>query len=129
MDREQHNTMAGHPWIVYCASELVRVDERPHALRRARFYGADFPYQASLSRRTRQPKYLRWADFIRGFESCLFGRKVDSRDEFRSLLAAAQGVGPVREAVHATDHFFLNLELKRGLRVRSGRVQRTAPGQ
>src|SRR5258707_10238327 len=36
LDREQHNTMAGHPWIVYCASELVRLDERPHALRRAR---------------------------------------------------------------------------------------------
>jgi hypothetical protein len=110
--------MAEYPWIVYCASEIVRVDQEKEALRRARFYGGDFPYQPSLYGRTRKPKYLRWTDFIRGFEACLFGRRVKSKEEFRELLAAAQGVGPVREASDATDYFFLELDLKRGLRVR-----------
>jgi hypothetical protein len=119
--REQHDTMAEYPWIVYCASEITRVDQEEQALRLARFYGGDFPYQARLYRRTRKPKYLRWTDFIRGFETCLFGRRVKSKEEFRELLAAARGAGAVREAGDATDYLFLNLDLNRGLRVRRER--------
>jgi hypothetical protein len=117
--KEQHDTLARHPWILYCASELVRVDQRKEALRHARFYGGDFPYQAWVHPHSRQPKYLRWREFIRGFEACLIGRRVESKGEFRSLLATANGVGPLREARDATDHFFLNLDVKRALRVRS----------
>src|SRR5688572_10469433 len=38
LNRDQHETLARHPWIVYCASELTSVEQRGHALRRARFY-------------------------------------------------------------------------------------------
>jgi hypothetical protein len=117
LDETQHTTLAKHSWIVYCASELTDVKRQASALSVARFYGADFPFQKQLIRRTRSPKYLRWREFIRGFEACLFGRKVASKTEFDALFREAQGLGPVREATQASEYLFLNLERKRALRL------------
>jgi hypothetical protein len=121
LDESQHATLARYPWIVYCASELTAVTEKGQSLSMARFYGVDFPYQPRLRRRIRRPKYLRWREFIRGFESCLFGHRVTTKAELRSLVGEVSGSGPVREVNQTIEYLFLNLERRRALRLRTGR--------
>lgn len=129
LDETQHSSLAKYSWIVYCASELTDVGNQGRALQVARFYCADIPYRSRLYRRTRDPKYLRWRDFIRGFEACVIGRRISSKDELRSLLAEAKGTGPIREASQAAEFLFLNLERKRALRLTAGATREPATGR
>ncbi len=122
LDRNQHGTLqGGFPWVYYAASEIRRPREQTNALGLLRIYAPDIPYRTRLIRRGRRVRYLRWPTFFRAFVACLVGYRVASRSRFESILREITGTGPIREARQMTDHFFVDIERKRALRVRAQR--------
>lgn len=120
--------LQSYPWVYYGASEMKEPRERTRALTFIRIYAQDIPYRRRLPRRGRRVRYLRWpmflvTTFFRAFAACLVGHRVRSRSEFQSILGAITGVGPQREARQMTEHFFVDIDRKRALRV-GGRLTR-----
>lgn len=113
LDKSQHGTMQGHPWIFYCCSELRDAADHGMALHLSRFYRSRFPFQprlpsTGLFRGGRG--YQRWGAFYRGLKACRIGVRVRSQQQLRDLLGPVTGMARGRETEQLVEVLLADFE-------------------